>query len=117
MGVIVLTGQSRRIGIVHERRTNTLDRVGRHAHPDSAPADEDGPIGVTPSHHFGCGKGKIGLVDTFIGVGADINDLVPLAEMLAEKFLELRSIVIGSDGDLHCDSVVPLRQRADGTAR
>ena len=98
----MLLGHPRRIGFTHHSGPDVFELVGGHAHADSRSTDEHTGIGPSVRNTFGDLLVIIRIIDRISGLATQVFDTMGFfLQKVDEEFLELKTAVIGSNGDIH----------------
>ena len=100
VGVVVLSGQARRVQAVAERRPNASHRVGSQLLALPGAADHDPEVGIAVADRPGGGGAERRVVDALGRVGAMVDDLeAGGSEPLDQMLLELVAGMVGAERD------------------
>ena len=96
---------------------DAVDFVGRHGNANAAAADTQTAVGLTITHGSPHGGAEVGVVDTIIGVGAAVDDVVAtIPKVGGEPLLEMESGMVRSNSDAHSRILGRKRQRGRRSA-
>jgi len=102
IGIVMLAGKSCRVIAPGNRTAYPLHLIGGNRLAVAGATDHDAFLGLPRGHFFGGRDAPERIISGFRGVGAAINDLIPLgAEHFCKGFLVGISGVIAAKGDFH----------------
>ena len=102
VGVIVPAGKCRRERLRNLRAAAGRIAICRYCDADAGPADADPALRATIGNRLGQHRTKAGIIDAFVSVSSEVENVVPLLGEPGDKLvLQVDTCVVSSKHDAH----------------
>ena len=102
IGVVMLTGQFRRLGIPTKGATNALNTVGDDGFAVSRTAQDNPSFEFSSAHCLSNRANKQWIINRFFGMRPEIGDAVAqFLQKVAQLLFVVETCVVGANGNFH----------------